>query len=254
MNMDGIGQRSAPFILPACSNREGVFGRLRHLHHWESGSGSDWRLIDWGVSEPDGGLEKIRFTRRRFTDDQVITDRVAFYYDVSAVEGAKPPICSPVVWRSEDGEVSFFQDLNWLHFDRLEDNAPEGGPMDVSLFYSALIGQAKIDMYGACDKGDTEAVKREATAAFDLARQLAPGSKAPWDAKQDGKLWGRYLLAGSDIVYVAVTSDAGRFIKVSMTFRDTEAQSREMLGESLKAINDALAGGARSWRPEDQRE
>ncbi len=238
---EGNGQRDDPFVLPRCTSEQGVLDRLRAFRDTEASRGHDWMLLEWANQSP--GLERVSILRRVFTEDQVITDRVAFYFDVSAVEGPSPPHL-PIVWRASVSGLCLPQDLAWLHFDTSMNNAGPGGPEDVSLFYSGCIGRAALYVYGQCDPADDAAVEREAARAFVMARGLLAGSEAPWPAMPEAPFHGRYLLHGEEISYIGVAAVGGQFVKLRLTVRDADEHCRRMLADCIGSVRRALLGGA----------
>lgn len=249
MAITGLGTRDAPYILPACENLEGIFARLRWLRRMEAGINASWKVLDWGVPRDfPVGHEKVRFRRRVFTDSEVLSDTMAFYFDVSSVANAKPPSHSPIVW-SDQESIEFPHDLAWLHFDDLKVNAAQGTPLDVSLFYSSVFGKASIYVYGSCDDGDEQRIRAEAEKAIEGAKTANPDATTPWEPASVGPLYGQFLLMPKDLSFAGVTSRGGKFIKLRITVTDGEQVLREMLNECLHAICLAIDGRAISWAP-----
>jgi len=233
----GSGRRADPFVMPAGAAEEVALNRLHAIRDVEKSLGNDWRLLEWTSEGP--GHECIRFLRRVFTEDQVITDRIAFHFDVSAVEGPSPPL-EPLVWCSGVSGLCLPNDFAWLHFDTAIDKAGPGEPEDISLFYSGCIGKATLYVYGECDPADDAAVEREAAGAFDMARGFLAGSKAPWPARQEPPFHGRHLIHGDDISYVGVAAVGGQFVKLRLTLRDADEHCRRMGAEIIGSVRGAL--------------
>jgi hypothetical protein len=236
----GSGRRDDPFVLPRCTSEEGVLERLRAFRDIEKSHGNDWQLLELTGDGP--GRECVRIQRRVFTEDQVITDRIAFHFDVSAVEGPSPPH-EPFVWRSSVSGLRIPNDFAWLHFDTAIDNTGPGEPEDISVFYSGCIGRATLYVYGRCDPADDAAVEHEAASAFDMARGFLAGSKAPWPARQEPPFHGRFLIHGDDISYVGVAAVGGQFVKLRLTLRDVDDHCRRMGAEIIGGVRGALLRG-----------
>lgn len=233
----GSGRRDDPFVLPRCTSEDGALERLRAIRDVEKSQGNDWRLLEW--TSEGHGHECIRFLRRVFTVDQVITDRIALHFDVSAVEGPSPPH-EPFVWRSSMSDLRLPNDFAWLHFDTATNNAGPGEPEDVSLFYSGCIGKATLYVYGECDPADDAALQREAAGAFEMVRGVLAGSEAPWPASHEPPFHGRHLIHGDDISYVGVAAVGGQFVKLRLTLRDVDEHCRRMGAEIIGSVRGAL--------------
>lgn len=248
MSMVGRGRRDDPFILAACDNRDSVFGRLRAWRRMEGGIGASWKIVDWAtVDAGPGHIERVQLLRRQFTEKEVQTDEMAFFYDVSAVPSATPPSCSPIVW-TDGGVIQLPHDLAWMHFDSAASNS-RVGPMDVSLFYSSPFGKASIYVYGGCDDGDELRIRAEAERAIEGANAANPDAVTPWEPTSVGPLYGQFLQMPEELSFAGVTSRGGKFIKLRITVTDGEQILREMLNECLYAICLAIDGRAVSWTP-----
>lgn len=104
----GLGNRLDPFQLPHCSPTSAVASVLRSLTYWEGGAGASWRVLEWEADvDGEAGLHRVRFQRRKVTEYQILTDRVAFYYDMSSIAG---------LWGHWTGRAILVGLTNWAAF------------------------------------------------------------------------------------------------------------------------------------------
>ena len=249
LGMRGRGTREDPFVLPACSNDEAIFAVLRRLRDWEKAVGCSWKVLEWAhAEEGNPALHRVRFLRRQFAETEVHTDRMAFYYDFGAVSGQEVPPHSPLI--CPPGQpICFPNDLAWLHFDRMMRNSAEGEPMDYSLFYSGERGVATIYIYGTCDPDDQAAIEAEADKVIGMARSAYEGAETPWPRQDYDSVTGQFFLIDGRVSFAGVAARGGKFVKLRLTMKDEDEQSRDMLRDFLDELIWALDGRAVAWVP-----
>jgi hypothetical protein len=244
-----FGQRDDPCVLPSVSSELAVLAVLRNLAQWEGRIGSSWRVAGWDLAtEVGGNIHRVRIDRRFFTEAQVIPYSVAFYFDFSAVENSEPPPFSPLVCRF-GSLLGFPQDLAWLHFQRVIVNTQAGEAFDVTLQYKGARGYAGIYIYGQCEPGDAGAVERQGRATIATALELAAKQSptAPWPPGWRAAFYGQSFLVGDSLSFAGVAERGGKFIKLRLTMKDEDLQSREMNGECMGAISSSLDRKLATW-------
>lgn len=116
-----------------------IYGRL----------GFHWKVIDKSFTEnPEKWVEKLTSENVYPEGDQLITERRALYFDISASQaGAKhgTPYC--VVPLGELYGIRLPYELGWLHFDGLTDYEERAPGLGISAAYSNPSAKATIYVY-----------------------------------------------------------------------------------------------------------
>jgi hypothetical protein len=130
----GSGLRADPYVIEACSAADAVRTPLNLLRGLGRGRGELWRLLS--VESPVGenaGRQAVRIEAVRFTDEEIITEKRALYFVITAVEGI-PDASAPVIeWSDVRTAFAAVSQVGWLHFDRAIDNAAGRDALDTAL-------------------------------------------------------------------------------------------------------------------------
>ncbi len=185
----GSGLRADPYVIEACSTVEAVRTQLNLLRGLGRGRCEPWRLFS--VETPVGenaGFQSVQIEAVRFTDEEIITEKRALYFDITAVEGG-PDAGVPVVeWSDVRTAFAAISQVGWLHFERAVDNAAGKNSLDTSLFYSGAGAKATLYVYDPDPSfaalSPIEVRTRELTAACSQVQLANPSAKAPSDPNQ----------------------------------------------------------------------
>lgn len=240
--VNGFGHVDNPFTLHDASAMPPealALAALRTVRSIEASRGSAYRILDWSEAADGVGVHKITLSRPQFTLNEVVTERVAYYFDFSAHPNMKIPRHSPVIW-CPFTSFALTYDLAWLHFDSVTQNSGAGEPLDVSLFYGSPVGKAAIYVYGVCSEDSKQEQEIEDKWSLAVALEQAPAATTPWEFARHGPLYGRHFLNGEHMSFVGIASTGGKFVKVRLTFADLDRQHRDMNSACLTAIIRAL--------------
>lgn len=236
--LNGFGHSDNPFTFrdaSAMSPEAIVFAASQTIKSIEAGRGSAYRILEWSEAPNGVGVHKVTLSRRQFSANEVVTERVAYYFDFSAHRNVQIPRHSPVIW-CPFTSLSLTYDLAWLHFDSVTQNSSVGEPLDVSLFYGSPVGKAAVYVYGVCGEDSNQEQESEAKRALAVALEQAPAATTPWEFARHGPLYGQHFLNGEQMSFVGIASTAGKFVKVRLTFADLDRQHRDMNSACLSAI------------------
>ena len=249
IKITGQGSRENPFLLLSCPNEVATLAILRNIQRWERGIRASWKIIDWAEDvEEILGLHRVRFSRRLFSDDEVVTERVAFYFDLSRNPDVRSAKFSPIIFSSNRG-FNLPHDLAWLHLSSVSDKTECDGPFDITAIYSGMKGSGAIQVYGTSDQNDQRSILDEFDKAMAISMQLAPQAQKPWPIQQFGPMTGQFFISGSGTTFIGVAAMLGKLVKVGLTMRDEDEQSREMISDTMKSIDTMLSGHQQSWCP-----
>jgi hypothetical protein len=233
----GSGLRAHPYVIEACSAAEAVRTQLNLLRGLGRGRRELWRLLS--VETPVGenaGLQAVRIEAVRFPDEEIVTEKRALYFDITAVEGV-PDAAAPVVdWSDIRSAFAAVSQVGWLHFDWAIDNAAGRNALDTSLFYSGAGAKATIYVYDPdpsyAGLSPTEVRTRELTAVCSEVQLYNPGAEMPWPTLISGPFALQHFLIGDDLSVVGIALLGPHLLKLRLTYFD-DLKMRELMNATL---------------------
>lgn len=231
----GGGKRDSPFVLAPCPAGAAAGAMLAWLRGFGIHHRLWWRIIAWDMEGP--GRESIATETVEFTETEIVTSRMRYHFDVSAVEG-DPRLEHPrIAWIGPEGFTLPYE-LGWLHFDGGRVNSDVPGDLDLSFAYSALESKGTVFFYNRRPSGKSMAEElREVVAVIN-----AGNPHHSWPEQELGPFLTKFFNIGQDLSLVAVAQYGPFFIKLRLTFRD-HYKLREMMSGVLQALS--MCGPAR---------
>jgi hypothetical protein len=133
----GSGLRDDPFVIERCSVAGAARTQLNLLRGLERGRGELWRLLQ---AEPAfdvaPAIQRLRIESVLFTQDEIITETRAYYFDVSKVDGVPDARAPLVEWSDPRTTFAAIYQIGWLHFDCAINNSQGKDVLDTALQYS----------------------------------------------------------------------------------------------------------------------
>jgi hypothetical protein len=193
----------------------------------------------FSVETPVGenaGVQAVRIEAVRFTDEEIITEKRALYFDITAVEGV-PDAGVPVIeWSDVRTAFAAISQVGWLHFDKAIDNAVGKNSLDTSLFYSGAGAKATLYLYDPDPShaalSPLEVRTRELTAACSQVQSGNPLAKAPWPTLISGPFALRHYLIGGDLSVVGIAYLGRHVVKLRLTHFD-DLKMRELMNSTI---------------------
>ena len=233
----GTGLRADPYVIEACSTVEAVRTQLNLLRGLGRGRRELWRLFN--VETPVGenaGIQAVRIEAVRFTDEEIITEKRALYFDITAVEGV-PDAGVPVIeWSDVRTAFAAISQVGWLHFDKAIDNAAGKNSMDTSLFYSGAGAKATLYVYDPDPShaalSPIEVRTRELMAACSQIQLANLSAEAPWPTLISGPFALQHYIIGDDLSVVGIAHLGRRVLKLRLTYFD-DRKMRELMNATI---------------------
>ncbi len=229
---DGSGRKADPFVIEPSTAAQASRTQLDLLRGLGKGRGELWRLLEIETHQ-DGKTQSLNIEAVLLTDTEVITERRALFFDVSAV--ASPPDARPDVseWRDPRTVLTAPFQVGWLHFDKAVDNKPGNGTLDASLFYSSAHAKATLYVYGPNASGPTmplssEIRARELARVSEEVRQLNPSAETPWPIALHGPFALQHFLIGKDLSVAGIAVLGPHIVKLRLTYLD-DLKMRELM-------------------------
>lgn len=238
----GEGTRDDPYLIMPCPAAVAARTQLDLLRGLERGRGELWRTVRAEtVAELGPSIQRIAIETVRFTADEVIRERRAYYFDLSQV-GAMTTPWPLTVWQDPRTRFQAAAQVGWLHFDQAIDNSPGGPSLNTSLLYSCLGGKLGVYVYepesGApADPGERRA--RELSIVSAGIRHMHPEAVTPWQVRVMGPFATEWLLIGKDLSVVGAGVLGPHFIKFRLTFVDGP-EMRELMAPAIQELAGAL--------------
>jgi hypothetical protein len=238
----GVGLQSDPYVLEACSAADATRTQLNLLRGLGRGRGELWRLInvETGVGSA-ADLQKLRIESVRFTQQEIITETRAYYFDVSMV-GGMPDAANPgAAWSDSRSRFSAEQQIGWLHFDRAIDNSGDSDRLDTSLQYSALLSKAAIYVYGSPDRSPSELSSADQRLAelhlvCEGVRLQHPGAEMVGAVVLAEPFVLQHFLIGDDMSVAGIADMGEHYLKLRLTYHD-EPKMRELMSYTVSELS-----------------
>lgn len=198
-----------------------------------------WRMVGWDSEGP--GRESIATETVQFTETEIVTSRMRYHFDVSAVEGEPRLEHSGVVWVGPGGFTLPYE-LGWLHFDGMRVNSDEPDDLDLSFAYSALEAKGTVFFYHRRPAGRSKAEElSEIVAAIN-----AGNPDHSWPEQELGPFLAKFFKIGKDLSVVALAQYGPYFVKLRLTVND-HYKLRDMMSDVYEALS--MCGPKRNDRP-----
>lgn len=237
----GSGLRDDPFVIQPCSAAEATRTQLNLLRGLGRGRGELWRLLSSeSALDVAAKIQRLRIESVEITQDRIISQRRAYYFDVSQVDGV-PDAGAPLIeWTDPRTRFSAIYQIGWLHFDRALDNRPGQSRIDTTLQYSALGAKAAIYVYGLIDRSSqgvscSELRSRELQSVCDQVYAVNPDAKASWPVHVTEPFALQYFVSGEDLTVAGVAVLREHFVKLRLTFLD-EVTMRELMYATIQEL------------------
>lgn len=229
---DGSGRRADPFVIEPCSAAEACRTQLNLLRGLGKGRGELWRLLEVETHQA-GRMQSLHIEAILLTDAEVVTERRALFFDISAVAGLPDALPEVVEWRDDRTVLAAPFQVGWLHFDKAIDNKPGDGTLDASLLYSSAHAKATLYVYGWNASGPTMQQAAD-TRAGELARvceevrQLNPSAETPWPIAVHGPFALQHFLIEDNLSVAGIAVLGPHFVKLRLTYLD-DPKMRELM-------------------------
>lgn len=231
----GNGQRETPYVIEPCSASEAALTQVHLLRGISLGLGALLRIDAWEPCDLGQANEVIRYTTVKFTESQILTDKIRIYFDTRQVIGTPFSLHPLISWSGPPGCPQLPYELGWLHFDATIDNSSVLGRFDHSIFYSGFDSKASVYVYEKPEADTDDRQGAELNRAVEQVLAMDPALKDPWPIVKAGPFAMKYFLAAKDMTAVGVAISGPYFIKVRMTYFD-DLKMREMMSSTLNAL------------------
>lgn len=232
----GTGSKSDPFLIEPCSALEATRTQLNLLRGLERGRGELWRLL---TSEPareiGPAIQRLRIATVLFTENEIINETRAYYFDVNQVDGLPDASIPTTEWSDPRTKFSAPFQIGWLHFDQAIDNNASGDALAITLQYSSLGAKAAIYIYGSANASAQGVVKQELQAVCDQVRKMHPDAESPWPVSLIKPFALQYFLIGDDMSIAGVGVLGPHLLKLRLTYFD-DFKMRELMGEAVREL------------------
>jgi hypothetical protein len=236
----GRGLRDDPFVIERCSAADATRTQLDLLRGLERGRGELWRLLR---AEPAldvaPTIQRLQIESVLFTQDKIITETRAHYFDVGKVDGV-PNASAPLVeWSDPRTTFAAIYQIGWLHFDRAINNSQSKDAIDTTLQYSSIGAKAGIYIYdydrSMQELPLAERRAKELRTACDQVLAIHPNAQAPWPIGMVEPFAIQTFLSGEHMSVAAVAVLGRHFLKLRLTFMD-ERKMRELMNETFHEL------------------
>jgi hypothetical protein len=184
-------------------------------------------------------VQRLRIETILFTQDQIVTETRAYYFDISRVDGVPHAGVPLVEWTDPRSMFSALYQIGWLHFDRAVDNSRGNEVLDTTLFYSALGTKATIYVYDSVDRLPelplAERRAKELRLACDEVRAIHPDVEPPSSVYLIEPFAFQHFLAGEDITIAGVAALRKNFLKLRLTSVD-DRKMRNLMDETVREL------------------
>jgi hypothetical protein len=185
-----------------------IYGRL----------GWHWRAIDRSRA---GKIEKLSCEVRYAEGDEVVTEKRAFYFDVSSIglnDQDVTPACGFNLGAGTGMGLPY--QLGWFHFDQLTNNEETQAGMGVSAAYSAPSTKATVIIYNkglaSIESGNDDLLSSEFDSAVADILAVYPDAKKI-AARHDSNLLFAAFDIGTAYSMVTLSAVGNHFFKVRAT-------------------------------------
>lgn len=237
----GSGRQDDPFVIEPCCAADATRTQLDLLRGLGRGRRELWRLLTAETARDIGpAMQRLRIETVSFTENEIISETRALYFDVSRVDGTPDASLPLIEWADPRTTFSAVSQIEWLHFDRAITNSQEGDALDVALQYSAIGAKATIYVFGSAVTPSQEFPLAELRAkelekvCWGVGNQYTQAT-APWPAQVVEPFAFQHFLIGEDMSIAGVAVLGSHLLKLRLTYFD-DLKMRELMGQAVGAL------------------
>jgi hypothetical protein len=244
----GFGQsRDDPIVVTAFDPAEAAATEMRVLRGIGKGRGILWRTLARTPLKHEGlSLEQVKIETKEVTDNEIITQRENYYFDVGAATLDGGTLPTAIGFRDTGTGLVLPYEIGWIHFDNVTDNEPVAPGLGQSIAYGAPGIKATVYVYDR-GRGDiptnasAAVAKDEFRAAISDLMTLNPDARLLGDVMESAVTILQKFVVDENLSVVALTVRRGKFVKLRITFVQ-DPLLVELVERSLAAFQDVVAG------------
>lgn len=197
--------------------------------------GRTWRIIEISHDSGDVFIEKVSFDAIYIEGNEVVTERLNFYFKSTCREQAADMV--PTVSMPHGYRINLPKQMGWLHFSNLINNEPEHPGLGVTVAYSAPRFKATIYVYNlGLSVIDEDRLGQEFESATNQFLQVNSTAKELGKSEKDLAKHVAFDVEGAYTSLGLIVCN-GYFIKLRVTAAmDAERHDFNCMNESVQAF------------------